>query len=342
MIRKTFIYHDGALGDLLLSLPVITLLREKTGFVHLAGGIEAVELLLEAGMIDEASSAGTARYVSLYGDTVLSGLRDFLTGFDCAVVFTTRMDSALVRNIASIVADTRAILTIPPQGVQQHVTEFRLRQLPDYADVAAPPRLTLPSERMEQAGKYLRSAGHDFSRPLLSVHPGSGGARKCWPVGSYCDLLAKLRHWRDPFILLFSGPAEDESITDVLQTYTVNNPGRSAHIRNEELAVVSALLSMSDLYIGNDSGVSHLAACMGTSTITVFGPTDPILWKPPGNRVSVVRSEAECAPCGDDKSRECRERKCLAAISVESVYAPAMNQLTMHAYGDGPLSSRHM
>jgi ADP-heptose:LPS heptosyltransferase len=326
MMRKTFIHHDGALGDLLLSLSVITLLREKTGFVHLAGGIEAVELLLEAGMIDEASSAGSDRYVSLYGDVVMSGLRDFLSGFDCAVVFTTRMDSALVRSIASVVSDTQAILTIPPQGVQKHVAEFRLRQLPYYADVAAPPRLSLPYERMEQARKFLCSAGHDFSRPLLSFHPGSGGARKCWPIGSYCDLLAKLRHWHDPFILLFSGPAEDESITDVLQTYTVNNPSRSAHIRNAELAVVSALLSLSDLYIGNDSGVSHLAACMGTRSIAVFGPTDPILWKPLGNRISLVQSEAECAPCGDDKSRECRDRKCLTAVSVESIYVAARNQ----------------
>jgi ADP-heptose:LPS heptosyltransferase len=327
MMRKTFIHHDGALGDLLLSLPVITLLRKKTGFVHLAGGIEAVGLLLEAGMIDEASSAGSARYVSLYVDAVLSGLRDFLSGFDCAVVFTTRMESALVRSIASVVSDTRIVLTIPPQGVQKHVAEFRSRQFTDYDHLAPPPRLSLPSERMEQARKFLCSVGHDFSRPLISVHPGSGGARKCWPTGSYCELLAKLRHWRDPFILLFSGPAEEESISDVLQAYIVNNPGRSAHIRNAELALVSALLSMSDLYIGNDSGISHLAASLGIRSLVFFGPSDPVLWKPLGGNVRVVQSGMECVPCGDEKSRECRERKCLAAVSVESIYAAARNHL---------------
>jgi len=322
-MRKTFIHHDGALGDLLISLPAIALLREKSGFVHLAGGIDAVELLFEAGMIDEASSAGSARYVSIYGDEVMPALRDFLSGFDSAVVFTTRADSPLVRNIASIVAETRAILTIPPQGEVQHVAGFRLRQLPDYADVVAPPRLSLPSERLEQARKYLCSNGHDFSRPLISVHPGSGGARKCWPMGSYCSLLEILRRRCDPFILLFSGPAEDEAITDVLQTYAGNHPRRSAHVRNIGLPCVAALISMSDMYIGNDSGISHLAASSGTRSLAFFGPTDPLLWIPLGEHVRVVKSGMECAPCGDDKSRECRERKCLSSVSPECLYAEA-------------------
>jgi heptosyltransferase-3 len=328
MMRKTFIHHDGALGDLLLSLPVISLLREKTDFVHLVGGSDAIELLLEAGMIDEGSSAGSARYVSLYGDSVTPGLRAFLSGFHFAAVFTTRMDSAVLRNIASIIDDTHPILTIPPQGTLQHVTEFRLRQLPDIAELKAPIGLALPSGRMEQARKYLCDAGHDFSRPLISVHPGSGGARKCWPIGSYCALLDNLRRWRDPFIIIFSGPAEDESITDVLQAYAVDHPCRSTHIRNSELPFVAALISMSSSYIGNDSGISHLAACLGTRSITVFGPTDPILWKPLGNRVTVVQSEVVCAPCGDDNSRGCRERICLAAVSVESTYAAVWKQMT--------------
>jgi ADP-heptose:LPS heptosyltransferase len=328
MMGKTFIHHDGALGDLLLSLPAIARLREKTGFLHLAGESDAVALLLEAGVIDEGSSAGSARYVSLYNDSVAPGLRDSLSGFDCALVFTTQPDSVVVRNVASIIAETRPILTIPAQGRLQHVAEFRLNHLPDNAELPGSPELSLSPGRMEQSRKYLCSAGYDFSRPLISVHPGSGGARKCWPVGSYCALLDSLRSWRDPFILLFSGPAEEEPITSVLQTYAGNHPRRSAHIHNAGLAVVSALLSISDLYIGNDSGISHLAACMGTRSITIFGPTDPILWKPLGNRVTVVQSEVVCAPCGDDNSRGCRERICLAAVSVESIYEAVRKQLT--------------
>jgi ADP-heptose:LPS heptosyltransferase len=234
----------------------------------------------------------------------------------------------VVKNVASVIDETRTILTIPPQGTLQHVAAFRLGQLPDNSALTVIPALTLPSSRMEEARRYLRSIGHDFSRPLISVHPGSGGARKCWPLDRYCALLDRLIRWQDPFILLFSGPAEEESIADALQAYVGSHTGRAAHLRNAGLAVVSALLSMSDLYIGNDSGISHLAAGMGTRSITIFGPTDPILWKPLGNRGRVVQSKVVCAPCGDDNSRGCRERICLSAVSVESTYDAAMSQLT--------------
>jgi ADP-heptose:LPS heptosyltransferase len=327
MMHKTFIHHDGALGDLLLSLPAIARLREKSGFVHLAAASDVVELLIEAGMIDEGSAAGSACYVSLYGDEVTPVMREFLSGFDSAFLFSTRADSALLRNIASIVAETRAILTIPPQGVQHHVAGFRLRQLPDYAGASATIRLSLTSERLEQARSFLCLSGHDFARPLISVHPGSGGARKCWPMGSYCALFEILRERCNPFLLLFSGPAEDETITRILQRFTDNNPRRSAHVRNSGLAAVSALLSMSDLYIGNDSGISHLAASLGTRSMAFFGPTDPLLWKPLGENVRIVKSEVECAPCADDKSRGCRERRCLASVSPDRLYREARRVL---------------
>ncbi|HTY20686.1 MAG TPA: hypothetical protein VMC44_03540, partial [Geobacteraceae bacterium] len=99
-MKKTFIHHDGALGDLLLSLPAISLIRKDSGFVHLAGRADVVVLLLEAGMIDGASPVGSSGYASLYGDSVAPELRDFLEGFDSSVVFTTIEKSAVPISIA--------------------------------------------------------------------------------------------------------------------------------------------------------------------------------------------------------------------------------------------------
>lgn len=65
MNTKTFINHDGAIGDPLL-LRVITLIRRKSDFVHMAGRSDEVELLKESGAIDEASPVGSAFYASLY------------------------------------------------------------------------------------------------------------------------------------------------------------------------------------------------------------------------------------------------------------------------------------
>lgn len=332
MNSKTFVYHDGALGDLLLSLPIITLIREESGFVHLAGRPDVVELLRESGVIDEVSPAGGAFYTSLYTSVAAEGLRDFLAGFDKVFVFTAREDSAPAKNIMSVIPETSIILTIPPLGTMMHVAEFRLRQLPDGARELIFPVFPVPACRTEQAREYLRRAGHDFARPLITVHCGSGGTRKCWPLGNYSTLLEMLRREYDPFFLFFSGPAEDERTTRNIEEFAAVHLGRAAHIHNSELAMVAALLSLCDLYIGNDSGVSHLAAYTDTRLIAIFGPTDPILWKPLGNNVRVVQADVICAPCGDVKSRECGERVCLSTVSPERIYEEAKKVLNLKTF----------
>jgi ADP-heptose:LPS heptosyltransferase len=336
MNGKTFIYHDGALGDLLLSLPIITLIRKESGFVHLAGRPDVVELLRESGVIDETSPAGGAFYTSLHMPVVAEALRDFLNGFDKVFVFTARGNSAPVKNIKSVITEASVILTIPPLGTRLHVAEFRLRQLSDEARKLIHPVFPVPARRTEQAREFLRMAGHDFVRPLIAVHCGSGGTRKCWPFGKYSTLLDMLRREYDPFFLFSSGPAEDERTTRQIEECAVVHHGRTAHIHNSELATVAALLGLCDLYIGNDSGVSHLAACADTRVIAVFGPTDPILWKPLGNNVRVVQTYVTCAPCGDDKSRECGNSVCLSSVSPERVYEEAKRVLDLKTFHHRP------
>jgi heptosyltransferase III len=322
MIPKTFIHHDGALGDLLLSIPAISVLRAHANSVHLAGRSDAVALLLEAGLVDEASSAGSARYTSLYSPVMTADLIEFLEGFDNAVVFTTRKESDAATSISSVLAETRIILTIPPPGVRHHVADYRLRQLPDHGEGSALAKLTLPLKRMVQAREYLSACGFNFAQPLFSIHPGSGGARKCWPVGSYLELLSKLKDWCNPFILLLSGPAESSEIKADLDAFVAGHNG-AIHVNSGDLAFVAALLSMCDLHIGNDSGISHLASALDTRALIFFGPTDSVLWKPLGGDVRVVGSGVECAPCGDDNSRGCRDRKCLTSVSPERLYREA-------------------
>jgi ADP-heptose:LPS heptosyltransferase len=99
-------------------------------------------------------------------------------------------------------------------------------------------------------------------------------------------------------------------------------------MENRDLALAAAVLSMSDLYLGNDSGISHLAGCLGTRSVVLFGPTDPVLWKPFGENVRVVRGMADCSPCSDDRSRGCLERKCLDSISSEEVCKVAIDVLS--------------
>jgi ADP-heptose:LPS heptosyltransferase len=73
------------------------------------------------------------------------------------------------------------------------------------------------------------------------------------------------------------------------------------------------------LFIGNDSGISHLAAALGIPTVAIFGPTDPKVWSPKGRNIAVVRQEIPCSPCPQERFFQCRHFECLKGVEMEHV-----------------------
>ncbi|MBM4045750.1 MAG: glycosyltransferase family 9 protein, partial [Planctomycetes bacterium] len=69
----------------------------------------------------------------------------------------------------------------------------------------------------------------------------------------------------------------------------------------------------------NDSGISHLAASVGTPTVAIFGPTSAATWSPRGKCVAIVEGKASCAPCPDDQRRACTDPKCIASVKAADV-----------------------
>jgi heptosyltransferase-2 len=138
-----------------------------------------------------------------------------------------------------------------------------LRATPDETHVVATLRTRLPPR-------------------FLAVHPGSGARRKNWPADRFAALVRALspdRPW-----LLVVGPAETE-VSERLGRLPFAVPVFERGVR-----IVGGVLGQAGLYVGNDSGVSHLAAAFGAPTLALFGPTDPALWAPVGPRVTVLRS----------------------------------------------------
>lgn len=302
---KTFIYHDGALGDVLLSLPSIRAIRKDFGFVHLAGRPDVARFLKEAGMVDEASSSDSGLYASLYEANPDARAQDFLCQFDRAFVFTVRDDSALAAAMGGIVPRTKVVITIPPKGTRTHVAEYRLKQL-GYVHLNQMEAPTVPPLYREQAMDILVKAGYAGNRPLVTIHPGSGGKAKCWPLENYIELAARLKQDHDLFILFFTGPAEERAMKDEVKEFARGHEGM-AHVEEGDLTTVAALLGRSGLFIGNDSGITHLAAAMGSPVIALFGPTDPAFWMPMGRSVRFIALAS----------------RSLATITVEEVYSTA-------------------
>ncbi len=293
-LERTFIHHDGALGDILLSLPCIRRIKESASAVHIAAQSEISGFLLASGVVDETSSANSALFTSLYTDSPDRFVRSFLSSFDNTYIFTVNADSSFCDNIKKIVRNVRTIVTIPPRESSIHIAMYRLSQCAYGPDEATKgDMLSVPEGLIRWAGELLEKKGFSCNQHLLiTIHPGSGGKRKCWPLEHYATLIRLLV--MDPrfYVLILSGPAEERETIGLPSDLAMHNK-RIIHLHNEPLIRVATMIERSNFYLGNDSGISHLAGIMKCRGVVLFGPTDPSIWRPLGESLEILRFDAE-------------------------------------------------
>jgi ADP-heptose:LPS heptosyltransferase len=123
-----------------------------------------------------------------------------------------------------------------------------------------------------------------FPEGCLVLHPGSGSSEKNWPSEGFATLARTLGRGRP--VLVIEGPADAAACAPVLKTKGARQ------VRGIPLRILGALLATSSLYVGNDSGVSHLAAAFGAPVLALFGPTNPEVWAPEGPRVRTLVAPA--------------------------------------------------
>jgi ADP-heptose:LPS heptosyltransferase len=194
--------------------------------------------------------------------------------------------------------------------------------------------LRLPSSARREAKRYLETQGiiHGSDR-LIAIHPGGTmlGGMKRWPAERYAQLADDLRERWDARILLFGGPDEAELVAEVARAMR----GPSLQCAGDLSLIGSlALIASCTLFIGNDSGLLHSAAALGTPYVGIYGPTAVTNFHPlprhPGQGVVVTPHVACRSPryfVGGDViwSHPCCEGVCdaLASVSAERVLAVA-------------------
>jgi ADP-heptose:LPS heptosyltransferase len=122
------------------------------------------------------------------------------------------------------------------------------------------------------------------------IHPGSGGCEKCWPWEKFLQLADALTDLQA--ITWMLGPVEMERMPlmcDALQARCAAS--NDTLILETDLKEAADYLRRARLFIGNDGGMTHLAAALGIETIAIYGPTDPRVWRPLGNHVHAVSTE---------------------------------------------------
>jgi ADP-heptose:LPS heptosyltransferase len=174
-----------------------------------------------------------------------------------------------------------------------HVSDFYLATLKELAPCVRYGVLRgQPPAALLQEALFPRShpSGDDRADegPFLCLHPGSGSDRKNWPKEDFLEVATgAFCRWRLPSTVLI-GPAEQG------QRAFWNEAGGTSLSVKEGLPIleVARTLRRAALYVGNDSGITHLAAAAGVPVVALFGPTDPARWAPRGVRVEVLAQEA--------------------------------------------------
>jgi ADP-heptose:LPS heptosyltransferase len=165
--------------------------------------------------------------------------------------------------------------------------------------------LILPTKLEKRGQEILRAWNWSGESPLVLIHPGSGSAHKCveaWRLATVIEWLIEA----DMTPMLLEGPADRQRVEQVLSSLTTPVPV----IRELNLSVVAGVLSKAALYLGHDSGITHLAAALAIPTVACFGPTQTSRWGPLGPTVSVL-SGMPCTCSNWSEVETCHEQACL-------------------------------
>ncbi|MGI8892481.1 MAG: glycosyltransferase family 9 protein [Bacteroidia bacterium] len=177
------------------------------------------------------------------------------------------------------------------------------------------PVIIVEDKEKIKSEKWLKNNSVKPNDFIVTIDPGSNFSKKCWPVGYYVALCSWLINSFNAKIIL-PGSKEDE-LLQLIKTRI--NSDNIILLTGKKLKFVTAVINNADLHIGNDSGLGHVAAAVNTPTVTIFGPTSPVLWKPYGNKSITVFNPRVACKGGYEHAATCSIQKCLISIKPNDV-----------------------
>lgn len=285
----------------------------------LVGNTAPLSLLTDTLPVTTVWSGHQGRWLELFRESgdIDHRLKDLLAQFELALVLTPsekpefldRLRQAGIPHVVWLPSFPQRRL--PVSGLQsQRLKEIGLN-IP-----LRPFRLRSPETACQLARSWLQD---DNQKTIvrIALAPGSGHPRKNWPLNKYLELARRLEERYGAEIFWVLGPAESGLRRELPESI----PPRRL-VQDLPLKQLAAVLREFHLYVGNDSGVTHLAAVLGGPVVAaIFGPSDPVIWSPQGDGTVVVTPEQPCAPCTMGREITCPHPVCLTTLTTEKVLA---------------------
>ncbi len=292
MVRKVC-----GLGDMILTIPWLLALRRLHPhcLVHLLGHAQQGELLRYLGVVEQSFPDEGSGWHRLFCESQrgsCSGLRPDPCDYDHVYLFSSDSEGPLACALREKIS--RRLTTLPASPLAS-----------ESVHASWVPFRAMNMEPDQSFWQGLEWPLVETKPESFLVHPGSGSAFKNWPPEKFARLVERISEcfpevtWR-----ALEGPCDQEAV-QALRRFC----RRPLEIlRPSSLCSLASELRRSLLFLGNDSGVTHLAGFMGVPTLALFGPSDPFVWAPMGKRVRTAFGQEACEPCHLTKRQmQCQE-----------------------------------
>lgn len=307
---RILVIRGGAIGDFILTLPAIRLLREAFPEAHLEIlGYQHIVAIAEGRFYADATKS--IEYAPMAGffvprSELAADLSEYFASFQQVISYLFDPDGFFESNIRRT-------------GVKNYLSAYTKIDDSDHAARQLARPLQTLALFLDESGAQVhptetdRAGAQDYlgnqGGPVIALHPGSGSGKKNWPLTRWRELGDRLMAQRPEVSLLVVGGEADETQLASLAEAWRDRPVRFA--RGLPLPQLAAILERCKLFLGHDSGISHLAAAVGARCLLLFGPTDPAIWAPANRTVTVLE-----APDGD-----------FARLTIESVLERALAEV---------------
>ncbi|MGB7068604.1 MAG: lipopolysaccharide heptosyltransferase II [Pyrinomonadaceae bacterium] len=341
---KIVVRGTNWIGDAVMTIPALRALRRIFPKAHISLHTRewAEGIFRDADFIDEILTF--PRIASNLKEVIEQSKALRIGHFDLAVLFPGSFASALTVRFAGIPKrfgyskESRRIFLTDPIPVPKwkstrhevfyylnlvSAIERALLTTDTVASMDPSTKIAVSDGRKKRARDLLTAYGVDPSVKVIAIGAGSTNSiAKRWHMENYARLNDRLQGELNAAVVLV-GSAEDADASDAVFEFAERKPIDLTGKTKLDEAV--ALLGEVDLLISNDMGLAHVAPAVGTESLVIFGPTDPLTTRPYSNRAKVINKDVECSPC---MLRNCPiDHRCMTRILVDEVFDSAEKKL---------------
>ena len=336
-INRVVVRMPNWVGDAVMAVPALRELRQLLPQAHITAVSRsgAADILIDADFLDEVLVYDRRGPASAWTQAREWRRRSF----DLALLFQNAFEAAVIAFLAGVATrigyqtERRGFLLthslpLPTWKDERHESFYYLNTVAELerlltgksgAETTAPRfDLSVSNGRKQEALGFLQDQGARMSAPLAVLCPGSINSRaKRWPAERYAELADRLVE-SGVTVALIGSPGE----LDVSKEVSENAHHRLIMLTGKTtVAEATAIISIADILITNDTGPAHIGAALQTPTVVIFGPTNPLTTYPYSSSAEIIRHPPDCAPC---MLRDCPiDHRCMTAITPEQVFERA-------------------